>query len=47
MIGEGRVYLYQAPWMAIFPGLAIFYVTLAAILIGDGLSDLLRPEAAR
>ena len=47
MIGEGRVYLYQAPWMAIFPGLAIFYVTLAAILIGDGLSDLLRPDAAR
>ena len=47
MIGEGRVYLYQAPWMAIFPGLAIFYVTLAAILIGDGLSELLRPEAAR
>jgi len=27
--------------------LAIFYVTLAAILIGDGLSDLLRPDAAR
>lgn len=47
MIGEGRVYLYQAPWMAIFPGLAIFYVCLAAILIGDGLSELLRPEAAR
>ena len=47
MIGEGRVYLYQAPWMAIFPGLAIFYVTLAAILIGDGLSELLRPDAAR
>ena len=47
MIGEGRVYLYQAPWMAIFPGLAIFYVTLAVILIGDGLSELLRPDAAR
>ncbi|HEX5264050.1 MAG TPA: ABC transporter permease [Phenylobacterium sp.] len=46
MIGEGRVYLYQAPWMAIFPGFAIFYVSLAAILIGDGLSDVLRPDAA-
>jgi peptide/nickel transport system permease protein len=47
MIGEGRVYLYQAPWMAIFPGFAIFYVSLAAILVGDGLSDVLRPDATR
>jgi peptide/nickel transport system permease protein len=46
MIGEGRVFLYQAPWMAIFPGFAIFYVSLAAILIGDGLSDVLRPDVA-
>lgn len=46
MIGEGRVYLYQAPWMAIFPGFAIFYVSLAAILIGDGLSEILRPDVS-
>jgi peptide/nickel transport system permease protein len=44
MIGEGRVYLYQAPWMAVFPGFAILYVGLAAILIGDGLSEALRPD---
>jgi peptide/nickel transport system permease protein len=47
MIGEGRTFLAQAPWMAILPGLAIFYVCLAAILVGDGLSDVLRPEVAR
>ncbi|HEX4297510.1 MAG TPA: ABC transporter permease [Devosia sp.] len=47
MIGEGRNYLAQAPWMAILPGLAIFYVCFAAILIGDGLSDVLRPEVGR
>jgi peptide/nickel transport system permease protein len=47
MIGEGRNFLGQAPWMAIFPGVAIFYVCFAAILIGDGLSDVLRPEVAR
>jgi peptide/nickel transport system permease protein len=47
MIGEGRAYLGQAPWMSIFPGLAIFYVCSGAILVGDGLSDLLRPEVAR
>jgi peptide/nickel transport system permease protein len=46
MIGEGRAYLGQAPWMSIFPGLAIFYVCLGAILVGDGLSDVLRPEVA-
>jgi peptide/nickel transport system permease protein len=44
MIGEGRVFLYQAPWMAVFPGFAILYVGLAAILIGDGLSEVLRPD---
>jgi peptide/nickel transport system permease protein len=47
MIGEGRSFLAQAPWMAILPGLAIFYVCYAAILVGDGLSDVLRPEVAR
>lgn len=47
MIGEGRVYLYQAPWMAIFPGFAIFYVSLAAILVGDGLSEVLTPDVSR
>jgi ABC-type dipeptide/oligopeptide/nickel transport system permease subunit len=47
MIGEGRTFLALAPWMAILPGLAIFYVCFAAILVGDGLSDVLRPEVAR
>jgi peptide/nickel transport system permease protein len=47
MIGEGRTFLAQAPWMAILPGLAIFYVCFAAILVGDGLSDVLRPEVVR
>jgi peptide/nickel transport system permease protein len=47
MIGEGRTFLAQAPWMAILPGLAIFYVCLAAILVGDGLSDVLQPELVR
>ena len=47
MIGEGRNYLAQAPWMAILPGVAIFYVCFAAILVGDGLSDVLRPEVTR
>jgi peptide/nickel transport system permease protein len=47
MIGEGRSFLGQAPWMAIFPGIAIFYVCFAAILVGDGLSAVLQPEVAQ
>ena len=47
MIGEGRDFLGQAPWISIFPGLAILTVCSGWILLGDGLSDLLRPEISR
>jgi peptide/nickel transport system permease protein len=47
MIAEGRNFLAQAPWFSIFPGLAIFFVCCGAILLGDGLADLLRPEISR
>jgi peptide/nickel transport system permease protein len=47
MIAEGRNFLVQAPWFSIFPGLAIFFVCCGAILLGDGLADLLRPEVSR
>jgi peptide/nickel transport system permease protein len=47
MIAEGRNFLVQAPWLSIFPGLAIFFVCCGAILLGDGVADLLRPEVSR
>jgi peptide/nickel transport system permease protein len=47
MIAEGRNFLAQAPWLSIFPGLAIFAVCSGALLLGDGLADLLRPEVSR
>ena len=47
MIAEGRNFLVQAPWLSIFPGLAIFFVCCGAIFLGDGLADLLRPEVSR
>jgi peptide/nickel transport system permease protein len=47
MIAEGRNFLVQAPWLSIFPGLAIFFVCSGAIFLGDGLADLLRPEVSR
>jgi peptide/nickel transport system permease protein len=47
MIAEGRNFLAQAPWLSIFPGLAIFLVCSGALFCGDGLADLLRPEVSR
>lgn len=38
MLSDGRDYLTQAPWVEIFPGLAIAVTVLALTLIGDGLS---------
>lgn len=42
--GSGRAYLETAPWIAIFPGLAITVVVLAMNLLGDGLRDALDPR---
>jgi len=37
MLGEAQTFFHTAPWLAIFPGLAIALNVLAFILIGDGL----------
>jgi peptide/nickel transport system permease protein len=37
MLAAGQPYLRSAPWIALFPGLAIFLTVLAINLIGDGL----------
>jgi peptide/nickel transport system permease protein len=44
MLGEGRTYMLTHPWLATFPGLAIFVTTLGINLLGDGLRDLLDPH---
>jgi peptide/nickel transport system permease protein len=44
MIGDGRLFLLQAPWMTALPGLTIVAVAAAFTLFGDGLADFLRPE---
>lgn len=44
MLSEGRAYLMQAPWMGIFPGLAIMVSVLGFNLLGDGLRDVLDPR---
>ena len=44
MLGDGRNYISTAPWLTIFPGLAIFTVVLGINLLGDGLRDALDPR---
>ena len=44
MLSEGRGFLEQAWWMALFPGLAIFVTVLAFNLLGDALRDVLDPR---
>lgn len=40
----GRGFLIRAPWMAIWPGAAIFVVVVSFNLLGDGRRDLLDPR---
>jgi peptide/nickel transport system permease protein len=44
MLNTAKAFLDQAPWMAWWPGLAIFVVVLSFNLLGDGLRDALDPR---
>jgi peptide/nickel transport system permease protein len=44
IIAEGRNYIREAPWIALFPGLAIAVTVLGLNLLGDGLRDALDPR---
>jgi len=44
MLNTAKNFLDQAPWMAMWPGAAIFAVVLAFNLFGDGLRDALDPR---
>jgi ABC-type dipeptide/oligopeptide/nickel transport system permease subunit len=44
MLGSGRAYLFNAPHVATFPGIAIFLAVLGFNLAGDGLRDVLDPR---
>lgn len=47
MLGEGRRYLLNAWWIAVFPGLTIFLTTLSMSLFGDWLRDRFDPTSER
>ncbi len=44
MLNTAKNFIEQAPWMSLWPGLAIFVVVLAFNLMGDGLRDALDPR---
>ncbi len=44
MLGFGRDYLLQAPWIAVAPGVVIFLITLSVSILGDWLRDKLDPS---
>ena len=44
MLNTAKNFLEQAPWMALYPGIAIFLVVLGFNLLGDGLRDALDPR---
>ncbi len=44
ILSEGRIYMQNAPWITIFPGLAIAVTVLGLNLAGDGLRDVLDPR---
>lgn len=43
MLSEGRMFMGEAPWIVVFPGLAIGLAVLGFNLVGDGLRTLLEP----
>jgi peptide/nickel transport system permease protein len=45
MLDVARQFLSEAPWMALFPGLAIIAVVVGFNLLGDGLNDALNPRS--
>jgi peptide/nickel transport system permease protein len=44
IITDGRLFIQSAPWITLFPGLAIVLTVLALNLLGDGLRDLTDPR---
>lgn len=45
MLNTAKNFMEDAPWMAVWPGLAIFMLVLAFNILGDGLRDALDPRS--
>jgi ABC-type dipeptide/oligopeptide/nickel transport system permease subunit len=46
MLARGKEYLLTAPWIAFFPGMAIFFTVMGFNLVGDSVRDALDPRTA-
>ena len=46
MLSDGRGFMLQAPWVVVFPGLAILAAVLGFNMLADGLRDWLDPQQA-
>lgn len=44
MLNEGRTYLAKAPWLMIYPGIAIVIVVVVFNMLGDSIRDILDPK---
>ena len=44
MLNEGRACMQSAPWLMIFPGLAIYVVVVVLYMLGDSIRDILDPR---
>lgn len=47
MLSQGRTVLTEAPWLSIFPGLAIMLMVISLNFIGDALRDILDPKTVQ
>lgn len=47
LVAAGQAYIFQAPWLVIFPGLAIFLTSLSLNLLGDWARDVFDPRLRR
>lgn len=47
MISEGRAFIDGAPWITVFPGLAMCLTVIGVNLLGDGLREVLDPRLRR
>jgi len=45
ILSEGRTYMQIAPWVTLFPGMAIMLLVIGLNTLGDGLRDILDPHA--
>ena len=47
MLNDAQTFMFQAPYLAVFPGCAIALTVLGLNLLGDGLRDVLDPRLRR